>query len=67
MLDVMDKKKKKGSRHVDRHMLSFPNDVYEALRKAAMVNGRPLVWEARIRLRKSLEADGKLPPTPDAD
>jgi hypothetical protein len=61
MIGVMGKKKK-GSRHVDRHMLSFPHDVYEALRKAAQRNGRPLVWEARLRLRKSLEAEGEIPP-----
>jgi hypothetical protein len=60
----MEKKKRSqapGSRHRDRHMISFSGEVYHALHAAAARNGDTVAGEARQRLTKSLRMDGYLP------
>ena len=58
----MPQKQPKGSRHIDRHMVSLPAELYKAARKAAKEAKRPINWEVRIRLEESLRKDGHLPP-----
>jgi hypothetical protein len=62
--EMMEKKKRSqapGSRHKDRHMISFAGEVYHALHAAAARNGDTVAGEARQRLTKSLRKDGFLP------
>jgi hypothetical protein len=61
---MMEKKKRNqapGSRHKDRHMISFSREVYHALHAAAARNGKTVADEARRRLIESLHKDGFLP------
>ena len=65
MIDMARQPKKRtGSRHLDRHMVSLPGDLYDWLQVAADRAGRPLSWEVRMRLVKSLEADKTPKPSP---
>jgi hypothetical protein len=62
--EMVEKKKRNqepGSRHKDRHMISFSAEVYHALHAAAARKGETVAGEARQRLTKSLRKDGFLP------
>jgi hypothetical protein len=62
--EKMEKKKRNqaaGSRHADRHMISFSGEVYHALHAAAARTGDTVAGEARRRLIESLRSDRFLP------
>lgn len=56
-------KKRKGSRHAPRSMISLPRDLYDQLKKLAGKNGRPINWEARMVIQKALEESSLWPPS----
>jgi hypothetical protein len=56
------KKKRTGSRHKDRHNISFNGELYERIRKSAEKNGRPINWEAKRLVTKALDQESPPPP-----
>lgn len=64
MLHMAKKKKKTGSRHLDRHMVSLNGDIYEAMRLIAQQNQRPINWQIRLFLIEAAKA-AKVWPIPE--
>jgi hypothetical protein len=61
-IECMSKPKpRSGSRHKPRRTISLPPSLYGRLAAAAEKAGRPINWEARMRLDKSLAADESPP------
>lgn len=62
---MTDKKSKRGSRHKKpRHMIAFPENLYEALAALAEQNRRPIQWEAHRIMEEALALANLWPPKP---
>jgi len=57
--------KKTGSRHKKRNMVNVTSDIYERLVALAKHNNRPISWQLRMLLMKSLREEGYWPPPED--
>lgn len=60
-------KKRPGSRHAPRSMISLPKSLYQRLKKIAERNGRPINWEARIIIERDVARQESEPPPPPSD
>jgi len=58
----MADKKRKGSRHKDRHTVSLPGEIYELMRQAAEKGERPLRSQVVLACKEQLRHLGLLPP-----
>jgi hypothetical protein len=63
----MAKKKPKGDAHRSPHLVRIPVDVFEAIRRLAEKNDRPITREIRQALIAWLEAKGEWPPKGEED
>ena len=60
----MAKKKRTGSRHVDRHMVSLSGDVYRLMQELADKESRTLRLQVLLACKEHLAARGLWPPPP---
>jgi hypothetical protein len=63
MIGMAKKKKAEaGSRHLDRHMVSLPGDIYEAMKALADRESRPLRMQVILACKEHLASRGLWPP-----